>query len=509
MTRSGARGLLALGPEALSDPSRGGFPRAPLGELSTQPVDVRDHLRTVQLIRAGGAPPWDGSRLQGPDGTPASSLERRAMTDSLTGAGTRDVLLHRVRHALSRLERQPLHLGMLLIDVDHFKRINDHHGHRAGDQALVAVAERLTAALRPSDTLVRLGGDEFAVLAEDLSCPDEALALADRLVAACHPRLTTDFAEVTCTVSIGVTTTHEARTHIDTLLDQADVALYEAKAHGGNRVASFDDRLRRTALRRTTLEKILRAAFVKDQFVVDYLPVVDLLDGSLVAAEALVRVATVGRRSLPARSFLDVAERSNLLHEIDLWVCQQAVSQARQWSIEASLAIPVAINVCARSLADADFTNRLTVMLSESGLPVGGVRIEMTESTLAGASEDCLLRLNGLRQAGVLIGLDDFGRGHSSMSTFRRCPLDYVKIDSSLIAALNTDPHVLPLVKAIITLARGHGSLVIAEGVQTRLQANDLLGLGCQQAQGHLWARSGAADAVLAFGRSRGMSGSP
>ena len=439
--------------------------------------------------------------------TAAASLERRAMTDSLTGAGNRNVLMDRTRHALNRLERQHLHLGMLIIDIDHFKGINDSHGHRAGDQALIAVTECLTASLRPSDTLVRLGGDEFAVLAEDLTSPDEAMALAARLLTACQSPLQTDSAEVTCTVSIGVTTTHEARTLIDSLMDQADAALYEAKAHGGNRVWSFDDRLRRTALRRSTVEHVLRAALAKNQLKVDYQPVVNLSDGSLVSAEALARVAAVGRRSLHPRSFLDVAERCSLLHAIDLWVGHQAVDQACRWAAEGGQLIPVALNVCARSLADADFTNWLTAIVADTDLPFGVVRIEMTEVTLARATKECLRRLAALGRAGVLVGLDDFGRGPSSMSALCRYPLDYVKIDVSLVAALNTNPQARPLVDAIITLARGLGSVVIAEGVQTSRQADDLLRLGCQQAQGHLWARSGGPDEVLAFGRAHGLSG--
>ena len=481
---------------------------------------------TARLLGAGGAPIWPKARrtrwtrnsAAGPRvatsarnvggmQAAAASLERRATTDPLTGAGNRNVLLDRTRHALSRLERQQFHLGIMIIDVDQFKKVNDRHGHRAGDQTLIAVTERLTASLRPSDTLVRFGGDEFIVLAEDLTSADEAMALAARLVAACQPPLQTDLAEITCTVSVGVTTTHDARTQINTLLDQADAALYEAKAHGGNRVCSFDDRLRRTALRRTTVEQILRAALAKNQLQVDYQPVIDLSDGSMVAAEALVRVAAVGRRSLHPRSFLDIAERCSLLHVIDLWVGHQAIAQACTWSAEAGQTIPVALNVCARSLADADFTSWLTSILNDTGLPAGVVRIEMTEMTLAGATQECLLRLDALRQRGVRVGLDDFGRGPSSMSTMCRYPLDYVKIDTSLVAALHTNPQVRPLVDAIITLARGLGSVVIAEGVQTRRQADDLLGLGCQQAQGHLWARSGGPNDVLAFSRAHGLSG--
>jgi diguanylate cyclase (GGDEF)-like protein/PAS domain S-box-containing protein len=432
-----------------------------------------------------------------------SMLTRQAQTDPLTGVANRTLFMDRVRHALSRLERSSRQVGLLFLDLDRFKAINDSLGHRAGDQVLVEMSERLLALLRPADTLARLGGDEFAILVEDLSDVDEALALASRITDAGRPPFAVDGDELSCTLSVGVAVTSDPQCAVEELLQQADLAMYRAKGRGRDRAELFDERLRTRALRRMTTEGMLRQAMAEQRLRVEYQPIVDLADGSLTAVEALLRIKQ-GNRRLQPQEFLQVADETGLLRGIDAWVLTHAVDQAVRWHAGTTpqLGIGMSLNITARHLTDASFAAQLLDMLEAKRLPADAIALEVTERALLEAKPSVTEALRSLREAGVRIGLDDFGTGYSSLGYLRHFPLNFLKIDRSIVAQLGT-PGGTAMARAITDFSHAVGLTVIAVGVETLAQSDILRELGCDQGQGFWWARSTEPAGVVAFGRDR------
>jgi diguanylate cyclase (GGDEF)-like protein/PAS domain S-box-containing protein len=433
-----------------------------------------------------------------------SMLARQAQTDPLTGVANRTVFLDRVRHALSRLERSSRHVGLLFLDLDRFKSINDSLGHRAGDQVLVEMSQRLLALLRPADTLARLGGDEFAILVEDLSDVEEALALAGRITEAGRPTFLVDGEELSCTLSVGLAVTSDPRCSVEDLLQQADLAMYRAKGRGRDRAELFDERLRTRALRRMTTEGVLRQAIAEQRLRVEYQPIVDLNDGSMAAVEALLRIKQGTRRMQP-HEFLQVADESGLLRGIDSWVLTQAVDQTVRWHTGRTpqLRIGMSLNITGRHLTDPSFAAQLLDMLQAKRLPADAIQLEVTERALLEAKPSVMEALRSLREAGVRIGLDDFGTGYSSLGYLRHFPLNFLKIDRSIVGQLGTGPGPTAMARAITEFSHAVGLTVVGVGVETLAQYDILRELGCDQGQGFWWARSTEPAGIVAFGRDR------
>ena len=426
-------------------------------------------------------------------------LQRQAATDPLTGIANRTVFMDRVRHALHRLDRRDGLVAVLFLDLDRFKLINDSLGHQVGDAVLAQMAERLLQVLRPEDTLARLGGDEFAVVAEDLISSDAAVALGARIIEAGRAPFLVGDEQFVCTTSAGIALTTDAGRSAEDLLQEADLALYRAKDRGRDRADVFDEDLRTRAVGRLGTERMLRRAIDEDRLRVSYQAIVDLAGCRTVAAEALVRVWDPERPELiPAASFIEVAEETGLLGVIDDWVLGQVIDQAAAWRdhFPESGFGGIAINVTARHLASAGFAPSVIDHLAARHLPADALQIEVTERVLMEASNSAMSGLKILRAAGVKVGLDDFGTGYSSLSYLRIFPLDFVKIDQSFIAELARGGTEAAIVASVIDLSHALGMAVVAEGVETASQADQLSALGCDRAQGFHFAAAGPPVAI-------------
>ena len=429
-------------------------------------------------------------------------LLHRASTDPLTGVANRAVFMDRLQQALWRLDRRDGLVAVLFLDLDHFKLINDTAGHLAGDAVLLKMAERLRTFLRPHDTLARLGGDEFAIVVEDLDWPEQAIALGTRIIEAGRAPFVTGEEHFTCTTSVGIAMTSDASGSAESLLQEADLALYRAKGRGRDRAEVFDEDLRTRVVGRLATERMLRRAIDHGHLRVHYQPIIDVQTGATVAAEALVRVWDPGRDVLiPAEEFIEVAEDAGVLPAMDEWLLGQVIEQAAKWRADfaGTAFTDLGINVTARHLADADFAQSLIAELAAHDLPTDALQIEVTERVLMEASNSTMSGLTLLRGAGVKVGLDDFGTGYSSLSYLRVFPLDFVKIDRSFIAELRPGSAGAAIVKSIIDLSHGLGMGAVAEGVETEDQLTALRALGCDRAQGYLLARPGPPVVVEAL----------
>ena len=414
-------------------------------------------------------------------------LQRRAATDPLTGVANRAVFMDRLRHALHRLDRHDGLVAVLFLDLDRFKIINDSLGHHAGDAVLLQMAQRLLQVLRPQDTLARLGGDEFAVVAEDLSSVDDAVVLGERIIETGRRPFEVGEERFVCTTSAGIAVTTDANHGAEGLLHAADLALYRAKEHGRDRSEVFDDALRTRAVGRLATERMLRHAIADERLQVDYQPIVDLRTGATVSAEALVRVWDADRSELvAAQAFIEVAEETGLLTTIDDWVLRRVIDQAGAWRRD--VADPafgdVAINVSARRISDAGFAQSVIDGLAEHDLAPDALQIELTEHVLMEASKSTIGGLETLRAVGVKVGLDNFGSGFSSLSYLRVLPLDFVKIDQSLVHELTSGGTGPAIVASIVALSHALGMTVAAQGVESQAQLDHLVAIGCDRAQG-------------------------
>jgi diguanylate cyclase (GGDEF)-like protein/PAS domain S-box-containing protein len=425
-------------------------------------------------------------------------VRRLALTDPLTGLANRAVLMDKLREALRRQARGKGILAVMFLDLDRFKVINDSLGHRVGDAVLQAAAGRLNRFVRGTDTLARMGGDEFVIVAEDVADEQAALELGDRISQAGREPFRVNGEEFVCTWSVGVTTTAEAQHSPQGLLQEADLALYRAKNRGRDRTEVFDEELRTTAIGRLGTERMLRRAIDEERLRVSYQPIVDLNSGRVITVEALVRVFEPDLGLLEPDAFLEVAEETGLLVVMDEWVMADAMSQATTWHAEFAQTdfSGVGINVTSRRMADAGFAQEVVDALDAHDLPRDNLQVEITERVLMEASNSAMTGLMALRDAGISVGLDDFGTGFSSLAYLRQFPLDFVKIDRSFVQALTLAAGEDAIVAAIVDLSHALGLFTVAEGVETQRQLDILRGLGCDRAQGFLFARPGDPAAV-------------
>ncbi|MGP8205817.1 MAG: putative bifunctional diguanylate cyclase/phosphodiesterase [Acidimicrobiales bacterium] len=489
--------------------------RAALAETGEATVNFRFLCRdgsdrwaqsTRRLVEAGGSS-WVVSAVR--DMTPVRaqtiSLEHQASSDPLTGVANRTVLVDRLQQGLRRMTRNGGVLAVLYLDVDRFKVVNDSLGHRSGDAVLVEMANRLARHVRPSDTVARLGGDEFVVLAEGLKDDGEAVVLGERIIAAARQPFRVGTEDLVCTVSVGIACTTDAHRAPDDLLGEADMALYRAKERGRDRAETFDVELRARAVGRLVTERLLRRALEDDRVVVQYQPILDVRSGRPVAAEALLRVLSPDGSLILPPAFLEVAEGTGLLVAMDELVLADAARQAAAW--QACLAgtgfSEVAINITARHLADAALSRTVVGVLDAHGVEHHHLQVELTERAFLEASSSAMSGLRSLRAAGVQVGLDDFGTGYSSLAHLRALPLDFIKVDGALTGEVEDDARVRAIVGAIVTLGHALGLKVVAEAVETEGQLEAVQELGCDRAQGFLFAVPGAAKAVDELFRGR------
>ncbi|MEZ4417686.1 MAG: EAL domain-containing protein [Gemmatimonadota bacterium] len=416
------------------------------------------------------------------------ALRRQALHDPLTGLPNRALLLDRLGNALARARRNQDNIALLFLDLDNFKVVNDGLGHSVGDRLLVTLAARLEEFLRVGDTVARLGGDEFVVLCESVQDLDEVEGIVSRLRAVLSSPVLIDGNEVHPTVSVGIAWASAADTP-ETLLRDADTAMYVAKEAGRNRHAVFDEQLRQRAVRRMEAETLLVRALENDALRILFQPIIDVHTGSLVGAEALVRCLDPDLGLVAPSEFIPVAESMGLVTHIDEWMLDQACAHARLWADEwPESRLFVSCNVSARLIDHDDLTGMVERALNRHGLDAERLWLEMTETTFIRASAQTRAGLERILERGTAVGIDDFGTGYSSLTYLRDLPVSFLKIDRTFVAGLGERQGDTAIVEAVVRLAHALGLSVTAEGVETREQAERLRHLGCDHVQGYHYA---------------------
>ena len=418
----------------------------------------------------------------------ASDLAHHTAHDALTQVTSRPKVLQLIEAALHRARRAGTMVGLLFVDLDGFKLINEAHGHLVGDAVLREAANRMTSLVRAGDTVGRLGGDEFVILVEPLGSEHALLGLADRTVSALSQPVRIAGHKIATGASIGVAISQDGRTDAAALLHDADVAAYRAKATGRGRAEVFDDALRHELQERASLEAALRHALEFDELRLAYQSVVGVASGAVQGYEALLRWERPGHGLVPPDVFIPTAERSTLIHDVDVWVLREAARQLAEWTHATPAAfagLMVAVNISGRHLADSAIIADVTNALAASGLSPERLVLEITETVLVSdASVGEHLRI--LRQLGICVSIDDFGTGYTSIGQLQHLPADTLKIDKSLIAS--TAPGCSELVRLVISAAHAFGLSVVAEGVEDAEQLAVLRRDGCDFAQGYLFA---------------------
>ena len=411
-------------------------------------------------------------------------LVRRAFTDPLTGLPNRRALADRLRHAVALSRRRGLQVGLVHLNIDRFKAVNEALGHEAGDLLLSQVADRLRWSTRVEDTAVRLGADEFLVVAEDVEDLDGLRALADRLLSVLDEPFVVEDREINLSASVGLTLGSDMSP--DDLLRQAQSALTRAKSDGSRaRIEVHEGALSHGDVDSLQLETELRHALDNEELRLFYQPIVHLGDETLLGYEALVRWQHPTRGLLPPAAFLDAAENNRLTSKLGAWVLHRACTDAAGWPDD----LRVHVNVSARHLAEDGFSELVSAALEDSGLPPHRLELEITESTALFAAEATLHSVAVVTDAGVTLALDDFGTGYSAITALHRLPIHTVKIDRSFVADVVTEPATAALVQGLLQLGRGMGLQVIAEGIEDLDQAAWLLDHGCAMAQGYAFGR--------------------
>ena len=415
-----------------------------------------------------------------------------SLHDPLTDLPNRRLFLERVDRALRGLERRSGLVAVLSLDLDHFERVNESVGRSGGDAVLVAIARAITGVLRPADLPARLGDDSFGVLIDRLDEPWEAIAVAERLQQALgrsHPR---EHTPALPTASIGVALTDGSQSiSAALLLREADIALARAREGGPGRYEVFESAMRKDVLERMSLGWALRDALGAGQLALEFQPEVSLSTHRLLGVEALLRWDRPGHGRLGAEVFGALAESSGLIVPIGTWVLGEACRRARGWREDPRAAnLLLRVNLSARQFERPDVVDTVSAALQDSGLPAEALCLEITETILMSDAPAALRTLTALKALGVELAIDDFGIGYSSLAYLKRFPVDTLKIDRSFVAGLGTDPLDLPIVQAVLSLGHTLGLEVVAEGVETPLQEKTLKALGCERAQGFLYARS-------------------
>jgi diguanylate cyclase (GGDEF)-like protein/PAS domain S-box-containing protein len=425
-------------------------------------------------------------------------LAYQAFHDSLTGLANRALFSERVTHALERGVRRRNLIAVLFIDLDDFKTVNDSLGHAAGDELLVAVAERIRESIRPEDTCARLGGDEFAVMLEGINDPDGAITAARRVLGSMTKRLTIAGSEVAVQGSIGIALGSGDQTASE-IMRSADLAMYRAKSEGKGRYALYEPSMHERVLERLELKADLQRAVVADEFAVHYQPIVTLQSGRIVGVEALVRWNHPQRGLVPPGDFLGLAEETGLILPLGRHVLREACRQAASWRSVGHSGLGVSVNLSAKQLASRTLPAEVTDALDGASLDASALTLEITESTLLD-SPVVVDRLDELRGLGVRIAIDDFGTGYSSLNYLRRFPVDTLKIARAFVEEIGSSGEQDRLVAAILRLGSTMGFDTVAEGIELETQRDALRALKCTYGQGFLYSRpvpAGELDSML------------
>ena len=425
-------------------------------------------------------------------------LNQLAFFDSLTGLPNRTLFLERLTQTLIQANRYQRMAALLFIDLDNFKRVNDTLGHSVGDLLLKATADRLVYSLRKSDTIAnpfemhtagRLGGDEFTIILPNLQRSEDAAAISQRIAEQVGQPLILGDHEIVITPSIGIAIYPDDGTDVDTLMRNADMAMYYAKRIGPNMFKYFQESMNETALKRLTIENHLRQASAHDEFSLHYQPQINLSTGEVKGMEALLRWNNWELGEISPVDFIPIAEESGLIVEIGEWVFVTACRQFKSWLDRAINPQRISINVSVKQFLHPNFTHYIDRVLKEIALDPCFVELEITETLLVNDTVNIREILNSLKNIGVRTAIDDFGTGYSSLSRLKEMPIDCLKIDKSFVQGIHGGSRDRSIVSTIISMAKGMGLNVIAEGVETKGQVDFLKEQACEEVQGYLFSR--------------------
>lgn len=490
---------------------RAGLLGVPAYMLAPLPVGTGDRPAGVFCVLGAAGRIWTSEELarlaeHAAATAPALALRRRSqrtnrgverarreeLHDALTGLPNRALFMERLSQAVVRNRREQAPFAVILLDLDHFRTINESLGHAAGDTLLTAVARRLLACARSGDTVARLGADEFALLIHRVGHAADAARVAERIQAGLAPPIDVDGYEVFTSASFGVVLETGGGAEAEHLLRSADLALGSAKRGGRARFVVFDRVMHAEALARLQLEAELRRAAERKAFVLHYQPIVSLATGQIASVEALIRWDHEERGLVPPAAFIAAAEATGIIVPVGEWVMREACQQLRRWqdTHRPMTAMSIAVNVSVRQLLRPNFVDLVVRTVRDSGIRPQCLTLELTEAAVIERPDVILGALTTVRAAGIRVHLDDFGTGYSSLAVLDRLPLDGVKIDRTFTHMLGRDPRAKQFVRTIVTLAQSLRLDTVGEGVSDTAQLGELRALGCTMAQGHLFAEA-------------------
>ncbi|MBS1196805.1 MAG: putative signal transduction protein containing a rane domain, an and a domain [Proteobacteria bacterium] len=432
----------------------------------------------------------------------ALKMAHLAQHDFLTDLPNRVLLTERLFQAIGLARRHQKQVALMFLDLDHFKHINDSLGHTIGDQLLQSVAERLTACVRDTDTVCRQGGDEFVILLAEIEQAQDAGIIAEKLIEAFVEPHVIGGHELHVTLSIGISVYPEDGKDVDSVLQNADTAMYHAKASGRNNYQFFKAEMNTRAVHRLSVESSLRRALKKGEFFLQYQPQIDIASGAITGTEALIRWQDPQLGLVYPEQFIPIAEECGLIVPIGRWVLREACRQVKAWQDAGLPAVPVAVNISAVEFRHKNFLAGIALILKETGLKPTYLELELTESILMHDTESSKSGLEALKAMGVNLAIDDFGTGYSSLSYLKRFPIDTLKIDQSFVQDITTNADDATIVSAVIGMGRNLKQRVIAEGVETCEQLAFLRTQLCDQGQGFKFSHPLSAED---FGRLLGQ----